>query len=96
MGTKNFTLYSDNYIHYFAEMSLVESIKALLANNIASNIKKTYNIRISSLSIYKEIRKNKYKDRKKQGMFSYPCFNLAKKLGLPPEVVAKNLKNKKE
>ncbi len=75
---KPFVLHSEEGLHFFVGEYFNEAFKGRFANHISERMQSKYGLYVSSLEIYHEIRKHP----REIGIWSWPCFKLAKRLGM--------------
>lgn len=88
---KPFVLHSKEGLHFFTGQYGNEAFKGRFANHISTLVQSKYDVYVSSLEIYHEIRRHPTEI----GVWSWPCFKLAKKLGIKAVEISLTLSNNK-
>ncbi len=86
MEEKCGVLFSETHLHFFADVSYLKYLKIVFANEVSGAISREYGVVVPSLEIFQDLRKTP--PTITNCWFGYPCFKLAKKLGLSANDVA--------
>lgn len=81
-------LFSETHLHFFENISYRRHLEIEFANKISGAIYRKYGVIIPSLDICNELKKPL---KIFNCWFTYPCFKLAKKLGLPANRVSEEI-----
>ena len=83
-----YVLWSKNHIHYLTDLSIKEYNKAIFAHGVSRAIYRRYGILEPSLNVFLTLKKAPVHIN---SWFSYPCFELAKRLEMTAKDVAEEL-----